>query len=393
MLVSVVTTWFPTAVAPSSGGFVLRDCLAIRDAGAQVRVIHLVPPHQDDGVTHLVRDGLRVLRVPMRPADPLSVARAARRLPALLEGSDLVHSMAMSSLLPLFGLDLARGLSLPWVHTEHWSGLTNPGTLTPALRAGKVVVGAALGRPDVVTAVCEYLAQPIRHWRAEAPTVVVPCIVEPGPAPAPRRWERQAGQDAGQAGEDPCRTGQAGQETGRELALISVGGLVERKDPLMCVEVLAELVSRGCDATLTFVGDGPLRQAVLECAGELEVAGRVRLTGTLEHEAVRAELEEADLFLGPTRGDNFFVSAAEAIIAGRPVLVSDAGGQTEYVTDMNGTVLAAGSSAREWADAAEATLARLDGVSAAQVAATIGDRFSSASVGRGYLEVYRDLLG
>lgn len=37
-----------------------------------------------------------------------------------------------------------------------------------------------------------------------------------------------------------------------------------------------------------------------------------RLTGNLDAAGVRAELARADVFIGPTRGDNFFVSAAEA---------------------------------------------------------------------------------
>ncbi|ETJ07096.1 MAG: Glycosyltransferase, partial [Actinomyces urogenitalis DORA_12] len=67
MRVTVVTTWLPTVVAPSSGSFVLRDCTAIRDAGAHLRIVHLVPPHQDDGTRHLVMNGIPVLRLPMAP--------------------------------------------------------------------------------------------------------------------------------------------------------------------------------------------------------------------------------------------------------------------------------------------------------------------------------------
>ncbi len=368
MRVTVVTTWLPTAVAPSSGSFVVRDCLAMAQAGQDLRVIHLVPPHQDDGTRHTTIEGLRVLRVPMRPADPLSVARAARRLPALLEGADVLHSMAMSSLLPLGLLDTAHALDLPWVHTEHWSGLTNPGTLSAALRAGRVLVTHELTRPDVVTAVCEYLAEPVRRARAEAPTVVVPCIVEP-------------------AGEVAARP------SGPGPRLVSVGGLVERKDPLMCVDVLAELVARGQQASLTLVGDGPLRGQLEEHAAARGVADRLRLTGTLDTDGVQRELAAADLFLGPTRGDNFFVSAAEAIVAGRPVVVSDAGGQVEYVEAGNGCIVPAGSSAPEWADAVVDTLGRLEGVSAQDVAATIGRRFCAQQVGAAYRGVHEQAAG
>ena len=386
MRVTVVTTWLPTALAPFSGSFVARDCTAIRDAGAQVRIIHLVPPHQDDSTRRATINGMPVIRVPMRPANPAGVARAARRLPALLEGADVVHSMAMSSLLPLGLLDAARRLRPPWVHTEHWSGLTNPGTLSLPLRAGRLLIGQELIRPDVVTAVCEYLAGPIRAHRAEAPTVVVPCIVDPVD-PAPRR-ERSGRARQGHA---DAASAQGGRDA--DLELIAVGGLVERKDPLACLDVLGELVARGHRARLTFVGQGPLRGAIeLRAGGEPALRGRVRLTGALDAEGVRRELAASDLLIGPTRGDNFFVSAAEAIVSGRPVVVSDAGGQSEYVTEDNGTIVPAGADAAQWAGAVTDTLNRLEGRSAEQIAATIGERFSAGVVGAAYRAVYDSLM-
>lgn len=366
MRVTVVTTWLPTAVVPSSGSFVVRDCRAIADAGQEVRIIHLVPPHQDDGTRRVTIDGLPVIRIPMRPANPASVARAAVALPRLIDG-EVLHSMAMSSLLPLGGLKAAGILRIPWVHTEHWSGLTNPETLTPALKAGSIVVDAALKRPDIVTAVCEYLAEPIRRLRAAAPTVIVPCIVDPQGL-VPRRHE---------TGQDDAA-----------LRLITVGGLVERKDPLASLEITAELVSRGVDATLVLVGEGPLREAVEARAAQPDLAGRVRLTGILGAQEVRAELAKADVFIGPTRGDNFFVSAAEAIVAGRPVVVSDAGGQAEYVTEGNGAILPVDAAPQQWATAVTALAERLSGATAADIAATIGERFSTPVVGAAYRAVH-----
>lgn len=375
MRVTVVTTWLPTGKAPTSGSFVLRDCAAIRDAGQDVRIIHLVPPHQDDGERHRVLEGMQVLAIPMRPADPLSVARAARRLRPALEGADALHSMAMSSLLPLTALDHARALTLPWVHTEHWSGLTNPATLGPALRAAIPVVGHGLARPDLVTAVCEYLAEPIRTLRRGLPTVVVPCIVEPQEQVA----ELPGAQTDGGAS---------------SIDMVTVGGLVERKDPLACLDILAELTARGREATMTFVGEGPLRGAIEErLAADPALAARTRLTGNLDAAGVRDELARANVFIGPTRGDNFFVSAAEAITSGRPVVVSDAGGQTEYVEEGNGAVLPLGTATAQWADAVDQTVERLVPLGAQSIAATIGDRFSSARVGAAYCRLHEECAG
>src|SRR5699024_7368583 len=94
----VVSTWFPTAASPSRGAFVVRDIQAIgrRDP---VRLIHLVPPADDDGTRHLQHEGIEVLRIPMDPRRPHQVLRAARRLRTALREADVVHSMAFSTLL------------------------------------------------------------------------------------------------------------------------------------------------------------------------------------------------------------------------------------------------------------------------------------------------------
>src|SRR5690625_6130754 len=124
MKVMFVTTWFPTAVAPTRGSFVVRDTLAIA-RHQQVRLVHLVPPADDDGTRRLVHEGIEVLRIPMDPRRPDQVLQAARHLRRALQGVDVVHSMAFSSLLPL----ALRRPPAPWIHTEHWSALTTPATL------------------------------------------------------------------------------------------------------------------------------------------------------------------------------------------------------------------------------------------------------------------------
>ncbi|MEE6274469.1 glycosyltransferase [Georgenia sp. MJ206] len=359
MRIVAVTTWFPTAVAPASGTFVVKDALAIASLGHDVDVVHLVPPHQDDGTRRLLHEGLRVVRVPMSTTDPRQVLAAARALRPLLAGADVVHSMAFSSLLPLN----VRRPAAPWVHTEHWSGLTSPQNLPVSWQRVLPALRHLLARPDVATAVCEFLAQPVRAVRGNRPTHVVPCIVET-PVPLPPR---------------PARSDR--------LRLVAVGGLIDRKDPVLAVETVAELERRGVPAQLVHVGEGELRDAVVRRAEELGVAEHVRLTGSLPRAGVLAELAAADLFFGPTRGDNFFVSAAEAIVSGRPLVVGATGGQGEYIDPRVGEIVDV-QDAGAYADA----IARVDvatrDLSAAEISATVGDRFSVPEVAAGYACAY-----
>ncbi|MFC4556065.1 glycosyltransferase [Georgenia faecalis] len=358
MRIVAVTTWFPSSRAPGSGAFVVKDLQAIATLGHEVDVVHLVPPHEDDGTRTVRHAGFRVRRVPMSTQNPVQIARAAGDLAPLLSGADLVHSMAFSSLLPLV-LHRPRA---PWVHTEHWSGLTSPHTLPRSWQGVLPVLKGVLAAPDVVTAVCEYLARPIHEVRGERVTQVVPCIVPPvDPAPRPERGPR--------------------------LRMVSVGALIERKDPLLAVDTVAELARRAVDAELTFVGDGDLRAAVLQRAADLGLADAVRVTGVLDTEGVREELARADLFFGPTRADNFFVSAAEAIVAGRPLVVGATGGQGEYIDPRVGELVAT-QDAAAYADAIERVDASTRDLSAPEIAATVGDRFSVPTVAAGYEAAY-----
>ncbi|RAX21869.1 glycosyltransferase [Actinomyces sp. Z5] len=366
MRVLAVTTWFPTAVAPSRGSFVVNNLHAIGRAH-ELRVLHLVAPGDDDGTRRLMHAGLPVRRIPMNPQNPADVARAARALGAALRSDaftpQILHTMAASALEPAA---LLRP-RLPWIHTEHWSALTAPETLPPTARAALPALRRLLRLPDIVTTDSQFLADGVALGRGGRDTRPVPCIVEPYP-PAPRR-------DRGDG----------------TLRLVSVGGIIDRKDPLLALEVVAELVRRGVDAHLTWVGEGPLRDAVTERAAAPDLAGRITLTGTLDAAGVRAALADADVFLAPTRSDNFFIAVAEAVIAGRPVVTGAKGGQSEYL-DPAYSRLVASRDASQWADA----VAELDAATAATpaqaIAATIGDRFSTAAATRGYNTAYRDLL-
>nr|WP_238348586.1 glycosyltransferase [Ornithinimicrobium pratense] len=266
MRVLVVTTWFPTPSSPTTGIFVARDVAAIATRH-QVVVLHLVAPGLADGVHDAGSDvntdagtagpdGVHVERLVMDLRRPDHILRAARRMRALAAGADVVHSMAISALLPFAVRHPGRG----WVHTEHWSGLGAPETLSTLLRAARLAVRPLLARPDVVVVVGEGLAESVRALRP-GPVEVVPNIVT---APTTLTPRRDAGVSLGRRG---------------PLELVAVGGLIPRKDPLTAVAATAELRSRGIDAGLTWVGAGPLEAQVRDHAGQLAVP--LRLTGSL----------------------------------------------------------------------------------------------------------------
>ena len=171
MRVTIVTTWFPTGRSPGLGVFVARHAASMAAAGHDIRVVHLASASVDDGVRHDRVMGLPIVRLPMTLSRPHELLTARRKLTALTEGSDVVHTHAVSTLLP-YALGRPRQ---PWLHTEHWSGITQRGAELGSLaRAGAQVVLRLERRPDVVTTVSDQLAADLRAYRPRGEILTVP---------------------------------------------------------------------------------------------------------------------------------------------------------------------------------------------------------------------------
>ncbi|MGX5357965.1 glycosyltransferase family 4 protein [Kocuria sp. KH4] len=312
MRVLVVSTWYPSAERPGETPFVPRHVRAV-SRHHDVRVVH-VRLLRTGPVRGEVWDGVPVLRVPFHPLRPRTLLRAYRILLRGLRGAELVHSMAFSAALVLAPLAAARLLGRPWVHTEHWNGVHTPeqvGGVWPWFAWSRHV----LRLPDLVTGVSEAMCATLRRF------------CRPGSV---RWWGNVVDHD--DAVVPPPR--------GRTLELVSVGGLWGLKDPLLAVEAVAALRRSGADVHLVWCGEGPLRGRVEERIEALGLQGAVELAGSLEPAQVRRRLAAADVFLLPSRTETFCVAAAEALAAGRPVVMGAVGAHTEFLHPGNSRLVA-----------------------------------------------------
>jgi glycosyltransferase involved in cell wall biosynthesis len=110
----------------------------------------------------------------------------------------------------------------------------------------------------------------------------------------------------------PARVGQ----------LIWVGRLDVRKNPALALEAFA-IVSRACNATLVFVGDGPLRPELEQRCDALDLNTRVRFLGYLAnpYEAIAA----SDLLLLSSDNEGLPSVIVEAMYCGLRVVSTDCG--------------------------------------------------------------------
>ncbi|MEW6242832.1 MAG: glycosyltransferase family 4 protein [Bacillota bacterium] len=128
-----------------------------------------------------------------------------------------------------------------------------------------------------------------------------------------------------------------------EGIIFYVGRLVQEKGVQILLSALRTLVDWGKKAKLVVAGTGPFEHQLKQIASSLGIAHHVYFTGHVP-DVVRNKLYRwADVAVFPSLYEPFGIVALEAMAAGCPVVVSDAGGFPEVVTDgVNGLVAHAG---------------------------------------------------
>jgi glycosyltransferase involved in cell wall biosynthesis len=85
------------------------------------------------------------------------------------------------------------------------------------------------------------------------------------------------------------------------------------------------------DAKFVFVGNGYMRDQLSDLARQMGIAHKVMFTGFIDEETLRKLQRCADVSVVPSLFEPFGIVALEAMAAGSPVVVSDAGGLPEIV--------------------------------------------------------------
>ena len=145
----------------------------------------------------------------------------------------------------------------------------------------------------------------------------------------------------------------------RTRLLVYVGRLSREKNPALLVDMLTDLVARettnGVTYHLLVAGDGPERRAFEEA--QRTSGGRLHLLGNLPGGlAVRRLLACADALVHPNPREPFGLAPLEAMAAGLPVVVPDAGGVLSYA-DAN-TARLSEATPRAFADAVREVFAQ-----------------------------------
>ncbi|HYL83758.1 MAG TPA: glycosyltransferase [Candidatus Angelobacter sp.] len=139
--------------------------------------------------------------------------------------------------------------------------------------------------------------------------------------------------------------------------ILFLGRLSAKKSPDMLLRAFAETRTRSAEARmLVFAGpdEGGMKMQLEQLASQLGITENVRFAGAVFGPGKWAAYRDADVFVLPSQNENFGNTAAEAVAAGTPVIVTEKCGIAPLLANEAGLVVH--HEVRELAEALERML-------------------------------------
>jgi len=111
-------------------------------------------------------------------------------------------------------------------------------------------------------------------------------------------------------------------ETGKPV-IGTVGRAVEQKNQIVLLDAIRSLRQEYPNIRLVIVGDGPLAETLHETATRYGIEDNVLITGWIGRTDVYSLINEFDVYAMPSAWEGLGVAVVEAMIAEKPILVSD----------------------------------------------------------------------
>ena len=121
-----------------------------------------------------------------------------------------------------------------------------------------------------------------------------------------------------------------------KVRFVTTGSLIHRKGFDMFAKAFALLELPKDKWTLTIIGEGEERANLQMQIDESGFSENIHLVGSKNKLEIAQMLNESDVFVLPSRNENFSVAVLEALASGLPVIASICGGIRECINEKNG---------------------------------------------------------
>jgi len=142
---------------------------------------------------------------------------------------------------------------------------------------------------------------------------------------------------------------------GGDVLLVHCGRLSPEKKPERSLQALRELLDRGVNARLVFIGSGPLHKKLYDSSRDIPVT----FWGYVANKKLLAQMiASADISIAPGPIETFCLAALESLASGTPVVASNTSAVGEFLKTKDGNCvgLTAANNGAAFADAIEELL-------------------------------------
>jgi glycosyltransferase involved in cell wall biosynthesis len=185
-------------------------------------------------------------------------------------------------------------------------------------------------------------------------------------------------------------TGEVSKEN-RPIRFLNLALMTEKKGQLDLLKAFTELARTSQDAELWLGGDGPIRAELERMAEASGVAHNVRFLGLVEPGKVPELLAKVDVMVVSSHYETFGVVAAEALMAGVPVVATRCGGP-ECIVEKGDGLLVPPKQPDELQKAMARVGLHLSDYSPRDIAARARARFSGPAVASRLTTEYENVL-
>lgn len=253
--------------------------------------------------------------------------------------------------------------NIPWVLSEHWSGYTSrSGVFESKMMWERKIWQYYSERAKCTISVSAFLEDALKKNAIGKKHRVIPNVVEAVKGDVKREDD--------------------------EIRILNVSDMVDDiKNISGLLDAFSSICQKYPNARLYLVGGGDDLEEMKNKARKLGIEECVTFFGRLKNEDVLALYHDIDFVVVNSRIETFSVVAAEALLAGKPVITTRCGGVEEFITDSHGILISIDDNS-ELEEALENMLTNFNNYDPDTLINYSQNKFSSEAIGLSLSNIY-----
>lgn len=326
MHVLIVSTGYPTDYVPLDGIFYRDQAEALVAQGNTVGFIAVNPisiksilqrKKLNLGLSSFTEKGVntmlyKYINIPKFPV--YQVVKAQKKGSALIDNyiakygkPDVVHLHCYEGI--LMAMHLKNKYKIPFVVTEHSSRFMNNSVPASMEKYAELAFRESAYNISVSEKFAEVLHEKYKREFHYVPNIVNTDFYTPGKRPE------------------------------KEFTFLSAGILNDNKNHVLLIGAFSRFLKSGKTAKLMIAGNGPNMESLKAQALGSGIGKNVVFTGWLPREKLAEMMQQANVFVLPSKKETFGVVLIEAMSCGLPVISTKSGGPESIITSAKTGIL------------------------------------------------------